>query len=495
LNITLPLHRHALRQPDKVAAISESQTLSYRELDTLVWNGAAFFRDRGLVPGDRVFVMIAHPMYTLLACLALARLGVAYMSGDPEQGHVTVAGLSERIGARAVICQQSPAGPAATGWACPEIVVDGGSFSGASKADSTLMAAEPDRVWRLMTSSGTTGAQKLFALTHEVGHNRFRQTLQAIPTALSDIFLSLMHPAFILGEHHYLQTLANGGSIVMPVRGPEGLCRLIRDTHVNRLLTVPSLLQPLLSWPESHPVLERLAVLHVTGALVSHAFRERIVREITPRLHVTYGSNEASYLTTVAGTAAISIPDTVGHPVPSGAVQIVDENGALVPPGTVGRIRGRHSGMIAGYLDDPEADRRSFRDGWFYPGDLGCWSADGQVIFKGRADDMMIYNGMNVYPTEIETCLLLHPAVLEAFAFAITHDPHGDVPIAAVRLRGEASEDDLLGFAKERLGARHPRKVFIVDDFPRTATGKPIKRAMILQLREILSADRVKAIV
>jgi acyl-coenzyme A synthetase/AMP-(fatty) acid ligase len=172
--------------------------------------------------------------------------------------------------------------------------------------------------------------------------------------------------------------------------------------------------------------------------------------------------------------------------VPHGEFEIVDDRGRAVPPGVVGEIRARHAPMIESYFDDPALDARCFRDGWFHPGDLACWSEDGQVLFKGRVDDMMIFHGVNIYPAEIEHCLGEHTAVVEAAAFPLPAGDRGEMPVAAVRLRAEVAEAELVGFCKDRLGMRHPRRVVTVEDFPRTPMGKPLKRELATRMAELV---------
>jgi acyl-coenzyme A synthetase/AMP-(fatty) acid ligase len=164
--------------------------------------------------------------------------------------------------------------------------------------------------------------------------------------------------------------------------------------------------------------------------------------------------------------------------VPGVVLEIVETDGRPVAAGAIGELRTSSDTMVRGYLDDPAADRRHYRNGWFYPGDLACWSEDGQVIFKGRADDMMIFNGINIYPREIEICLQEHPDVLEAISFPLRSERHGDIPAVAVRLRTAVSEDALLGFAREHLGPRAPRRVIVVEHLPRNAAGKPLVREL-----------------
>jgi acyl-CoA synthetase (AMP-forming)/AMP-acid ligase II len=212
------------------------------------------------------------------------------------------------------------------------------------------------------------------------------------------------------------------------------------------------------------------------------------VLRLTPRLVVLLGCAEMGILTSTRGVEGSWMPDTVGHPVRYGELEIVDNRGRLLPPGQVGEIRVKRDGIVNGYFDDPAADARFFRDGGFYPGDLACWSDDGQVLFKGRADDMMVMGGTNIFPVEIENCLQEHPHVVEAIAFPLPSTRHGDVPAAAVRVRGDVSEAELIGFCRERLGRCRPRAVMVVDDFPRNAMGKPLKREMIRMFTEAAQA-------
>jgi len=149
-----------------------------------------------------------------------------------------------------------------------------------------------------------------------------------------------------------------------------------------------------------------------------------------------------------------------------------------LPAGEVGHIRIRSPGMIDGYVDDPAATARAFRAGWFYPGDLGSLTPDGVLVFHDRADDMMILGGINIFPREIELALEQHPAVLEAQAFPLPHPVHQDIPAAAVVLRGEATEPELIAFCRERLGEQAPKMAVIVEKLPDQTRGKVLKRAL-----------------
>ena len=135
-------------------------------------------------------------------------------------------------------------------------------------------------------------------------------------------------------------------------------------------------------------------------------------------------------------------------------------------------------GFARSYLDDPAATARAFRDGWYYPGDLGFLAPEGALFLKGRADDLINYDGTKIYPADIELALQQHPAVAEAAAFPVLVDGFRQRPVAAVLLKAPATPDELLAFGRERLGMRSPRDVHIVHEFPRNAVGKVLKREL-----------------
>src|SRR5258707_10825094 len=116
--------------------------------------------------------------------------------------------------------------------------------------------------------------------------------------------------------------------------------------------------------------------------------------------------------------------------------------------------------MTAAYPGQPGLNEFRFRGGWFYPGALASCTAEGVLLFHGRADDMMIFNGNNIYPREVEVALEAHPAVLEAAAFPWRSPVHQDIPVAAVVAKATVDEKELVAFCRRSLGARSPRRVF-----------------------------------
>ncbi len=174
--------------------------------------------------------------------------------------------------------------------------------------------------------------------------------------------------------------------------------------------------------------------------------------------------------------------ESVGRPLPGVELEVLDANGAGVAAGSPGQIRLRAAGMATGYVGNPSETARRFRNGWFYPGDMGTLRADGSLIVHGRQDDMMILNGLNIFPTEIERLLERHPAVKVAAALPLASRAHGQIPVAAVELRPEATCTalELQAFAREHLALRAPRRILILPALPRNSQGKILRREISL---------------
>jgi acyl-CoA synthetase (AMP-forming)/AMP-acid ligase II len=171
--------------------------------------------------------------------------------------------------------------------------------------------------------------------------------------------------------------------------------------------------------PDDGPRFPGLRELMLSTTFAPEALRREVRRRMTPNLAIAYGSNEAWYVTRADAAEQIRFPDTVGLPYDGVDIEIVDDRGQALPAGEVGLVRVRGSGFARGYIDDPEATAKAFRDGWYYPGDLGVLSPEGALFLKGRADDMINYDGVKIYPADIEAALLDHPAVAEVAAFPV----------------------------------------------------------------------------
>lgn len=479
MNLTFPIHRHARELPRKPAVLTPNQTLNFAELDALLWRAAAYLGEQGLKAGDRVGLAVQQPLLHLVSALALSRMGVAYHAVPWDESPAMIAAMQMEFGAKAVVAHGRIAGLAA-----PQIPISGSRIRASVGRATADFADNPEELWRFAKSSGTTGRPKLFSITYQNLATMMGRYRMAVPICGSDVSLALVHLSFFSATRRIVQDLLAGATVVLlDSSDPALIARTIADLRVNRLYAGPWLLPQLLARPELDRDFRALSIVESSGSTISGALRRSIMDRYTAGLVVNYGTNELHPISTAIGEACLSAPDTVGWPVARGETQIVDDKLVPVGVGVVGRIRVKDVNMIGGYLNDEVATRAAFVDGWFYPGDLAAWSETGQILFKGRADDMIILDGINIFPVEIENCLMQHPAVAEAVAFGLAHEVHGGIPVAAVRASAALREGELEKFCKERIGIRYPRKVLVVADFPRNARGKPDKRAISRLLR------------
>jgi acyl-CoA synthetase (AMP-forming)/AMP-acid ligase II len=161
-------------------------------------------------------------------------------------------------------------------------------------------------------------------------------------------------------------------------------------------------------------------------------------------------------------------------------LEIVGPDGEQVGPGEIGQIRVRKDGVPNGYVAEP-GTTSNFHEGWFYPRDLVSLRPGEPLIFHGRADDVMILNGINIFPSAIEDTLESHPDVKEAVAYAIKSRVHGEIPVAAVVLNDVSERRDvayLLNHCRQTLGIRAPRQIVVVERIPRNPAGKPLRREL-----------------
>jgi acyl-CoA synthetase (AMP-forming)/AMP-acid ligase II len=186
-----------------------------------------------------------------------------------------------------------------------------------------------------------------------------------------------------------------------------------------------------------------------------------------------YGMTEASHqMASNPQPPAARKPGSVG-PGTGVQISIMDDQGAHLAQGSRGEVVIQGPNVVSGYENNPEANAKSFTNGWFRTGDQGYLDSDGYLILTGRIKELINRGGEKIAPREIDELLLTHPAVAEAVAFGVPHATWGEEVAAAVVLREPQTEAQILGFCKERLADfKRPKKVYIVESIPRTASGK-----------------------
>jgi long-chain acyl-CoA synthetase len=464
VGIIAAISSHAAADPNRIACQGPGFRITYRELVDRVEAAAAALSDAGIDATRRVGVMIANEQDHLVACLGLLRVGAWQITLASHDTPV----LRERIAERAdldtcIVCDASevPAELRTITWPPPQ-------------RTGTLADAAEGGI--LLRTSGTTG------------------DINLVPFSSGDILMQaqrqpeyrngrLLRPAGI--EHnnskrHRLYCLGMGGTNVF---APAGAYSLAEFCHSQNVTCVDiALMHAAELIAARQPGAFGAVDFRVSGSGMPWPSRQRFIAAVSERLYVRYGATEIGSVS-LCRPGEHSEDEGAGIPVPGVTVEIVDEQGQALQAGELGHIRLKAPGIATHYYKGPEQTAKRFRDGWFWPGDMGVLRADGSLVVKGRADDMMILNGLNIFPSEIERVLEQHPAVAVAAAVGLPSRIHGQIPVAVIELRsGESvTPADLQVFARERLALRTPRRILVVEQLPRNSQGK-IRRRDLLEL-------------
>jgi long-chain acyl-CoA synthetase len=222
------------------------------------------------------------------------------------------------------------------------------------------------------------------------------------------------------------------------------------------------------------------------GAAIPVAVIERVKDVYGIDVHEGYGLTETSPVATFNHRGKPTRAGTVGQPVWGVEVEIADAGNdrhiELLPRGELGEIVIRGHNLMKGYLNRPDATAEAVVEGWFRTGDLGTKSDDDYVTIVDRKKDMIVRNGYNVYPREVEEVLSTHPAVAMVAVFGVGHETHGQEIVAAVTLRpgASATDDELIDFTGQHVAAyKYPRRVEILDVLPLGPSGKVLKRELV----------------
>lgn len=480
MNVADLLTLQARATPDAVATITADVPIKYAALEAAVWSLATRFRRREeLQPGQNVGLIVADPVLHLVAFLALARAGIGQFALAPPAREDRPEAALARVGAVAVITDVAlPAD-----LSLRVIQIDPGAPFGPSPSIDYGCAHEAQPDWPMMykMSSGTTGSAKLIGASHRGTILSVRREQAAIGYRPGEALYTPVPLHFDAPKRRYLTTLASGGTAVLssPNIMLDEFISIIERNNVAALGCVPSQAYEIAgAMPEGKRGLPSLRYIRLSAAPSDDRLREAIRDRVCPNLIVSYGCSELGPMTVAPPEMVATQPGTVGRAAPGVTLQIVDGRMRQVPAGESGLVRVRVDGMPSGYHDDAKADALHFRDGWFFPGDLGVLSATGELTLLGRADDVMIFDGMNISPREIEAALMRHPGVREAAAFPVKSAKSHQTPASAVVLEAGTSIGEVLAFGRRNLGSKAPRVILEVTQMPRNAGGKILKREL-----------------
>ena len=488
---------------DVVALVSRGRPTTYGDLRAQVAAFRGGLAGAGIVAGDRVALVLGNSRHFVVSYLAIVGLGAVAVPLNPASPGRELAGEMAGVGARAVVVDRI--GAANWSQVAPEAVPDvalvvttesaiaeprsAGGARGTVGFDELLTATpvepvdvEPSAVAALMYTSGTAGAPRAAMLTHGSLLANIEQSQSADGHVdEGDVIFGVLPLFHIFGLNVIVgYGLSVGATLVLVQRfDPATAAQTIRDRKVTVVPGAPPLWTAFAHFDELPADTFASVRLALSGASrlpinVAETMRDRfgvILRE-------GYGLTEASPVVTTS-TGIVPRFGSVGRALHGVEVRLVNVNGeALV--GDVGEILVRGPNVFAGYWNDDEATAAVLdEDGWLHTGDMATADDDGYLYLVDRAKDLIIVSGFNVYPAEVEEVLVLHPDIVEAAVVGVPHPHTGEAVKAFVVAHpdGDLDEDTVIEFALDHL-ARYkcPNKVIFVDELPRNASGKIVRR-------------------
>ncbi|MGH3341732.1 MAG: class I adenylate-forming enzyme family protein [Carbonactinosporaceae bacterium] len=519
---TLHAFRAAARAvPDRTALVYFDGRLSYGEVDALSDGIAAHLAGRGFARGDRLALMLQNSPHFVLALLGAWKAGATVVPVNPMYKAREVAHVLADAEVTALVCadrawegylrETAAASPVRIALTACELdlqarhdtrVLNFERAAPAEDADDLLAVArggapapegrEPtgSDIALISYTSGTSGAPKGAMNTHaNISYNAERQrTGLELPDGAGVFVLApLFHITGVVCE--LAACVANRGTLVLAYRFDPGVVLDAFLEHRPAYTVGPSTAyMALAAHPEATP--EHFAsfqILSSGGAPVPPALVEKFRADFAPYVRNGYGLTECSGPCAAvppgkeAPVDAASGTLAVGLPGPDTVVRIVDDEGRPVPFGEHGEITVRGPQVVPGYWRRPEDSAAAIPDGELLTGDIGFMDADGWLYVVDRKKDMINAAGYKVWPREVEDVLVEHPAVREAAVVGVPDPYRGETVTAFVSLRAgrQADAEALIAFCKERMAAyKYPRDVAILDELPKTPTGKLLRREL-----------------
>lgn len=470
------LEKHASGQPEADAIISDNTRLSHSEIFERITRCAAWLKLNGIIPGAVTGICVRDEINHLVCAMALLCMGTPQISLGSHETDETKRQLARKVGANQLIVEKVEAWMAGL----RTVVVPRGEIAHApGAAKSELFRASPlATVAVYLSTSGTTNVPKTFDMSYGrliLSTNRYL----ADPKEKRSLRLgSVEFDAIRLNRMCSL--LAGSACVGLRQYSLDSLISICERESVSVLRVGPHQLASMVHSRRSGRRLPPATAILVSGARVSGALRKLVRAKISENLWVQYATSETGLISTAAPHQHDAFPEGIGFPEQGVTVEIVGSGDEIVPPGEVGHIRIRKDTMASRYIAEPGTDSK-FNDGWFVPGDLVSRELDGPLIFHGRADDVMILNGINIFPSAIEDVLESLPNIREAVAFPLKSRIHGEIPAAAIVLSERAEDEDIsdiLRYCQQLLGVRAPRQIRVVGSIPRNAFGKPLRKEL-----------------
>ena len=492
MNLASAFAAAAGEYPSKTAVFWGDEEHSYERLFTQSRQLAGHLQHTlGVQPGDRVGLWLKNCPEFVPALFAVLASGAVVVPINnflkPDEVHHVIADA----GIDVIITDATMAGhlpalaalrPQLKFWQVEEFSrMDAADVA----ADFALHPSTREDLAVIIYTSGTTGRSKGAMLTHgNLLHNveSCRQVLAAVDHDRFVVLLPMFH-SFMLCVGVLLPMIVGGSMVLIrSLHPPKNILQDIYRRRATILPAVPSFFRTLAAAPMPADLPLRICISG--GAPLPVEILREFNRHMPIPLIEGYGLSEASPVVSMNPIAGPHKEGSIGRPIPDVEVTVQDDAGNLLPTGATGEICVRGGNVMRGYWNQPEATAKALRDGWLLTGDVGHGDTDGYFYITDRKKDMLIVNGINVYPREIEEILYQIPGVKEAAVVGMPDARRGEHPVAFVAAKDGTTleEKAILALLRQRLADyKVPKKITFLPALPRNATGKVLKTELRLQ--------------
>ncbi|BBO93151.1 long-chain-fatty-acid--CoA ligase [Desulfosarcina ovata] len=500
MNVTQNVEQAAKIFPEKAAIIFEGRNISYGELNSQATRLASTMTKQGVGKGDRVALYLPNVPEFIICYIATLKIGAVAVSVNPmlksgelkyilnDSGSILLCTVDELLPnvkkddypdlKHVLVCEGDAQGnPTINEW-----IQDG---------SESMASSDPDRdeVAVILYTSGTTGFPKGAMLTHgNVVSNSFSAAHHAGFTA--DDRMALFLPIFhVFGQNFIMNGTFNTCSTLVLFRRfvPDAVLQSIAKNRVTMFFAVPTIFINLLNMDLSDYDISSIRYDFSAAATLPQEIFLRWKERFGRQIHEGYGLTESSPFACYNHNYHHKF-GSIGTPVENVEIKIKDEFDDDVPPGQWGEICIKGPGVMKGYWNRPDESERTLRNGWLHSGDIGKKDEDGYVFIVDRVKDMINAAGFKIWPAEVEQYLYRHPAIKELAVYGIPHPEKGEAVCASIVLKDDkkATPEEIIAYCRENMAAyKVPSRVLIIDELPKSATGKILKRELRAESKPI----------
>jgi long-chain acyl-CoA synthetase len=475
-------------KPDAVALVSARQRWTWRKLDDVSSRLAAGYLELGLGPGDRIASLMPNRTELLVHYLACMKCGLVAMPLNyrymaPEIDYALGVG-----GAKALLVHDERRDDLALSKLAAKLPLgrisyddDGGSaipsFRSLTEGETPrgLAPPKPGDPAIIFFTSGSTGEPKGVCHSFETLGWIISSAAKSFEMGPDDVMMPAGSLSHVGGHHLSMITFAAAGRVVV-ARTFDGdeILPLLREERPTKVWMLPSALYALIrDHHASHEDFASVRACYSGGDKVTDALQSEFTALAGIAIEEDYGMTEIG-VPTVTPTSAPK-RSSVGPLAPGYQASLRDGDGREVPTGADGRLWIKFPGNMVGYWNNPKATAETVVDGWIDTGDVMSADEDGYLWFHGRQKQIIIHDGSNICPQEVEAVLLEHAAVSSAGVVGVQNPLHGENVRAYVTLAAVATQpmiQDLIRFVRARIGYKAPEEIVVLDEMPLNATGK-----------------------